>query len=70
MKLNSYGLLVCPEDYEGAYDLKNNPQNKAPDVKDDEAIRNARPPANDERNLLWENATSIWNETTQEWNKI
>ena len=35
MKLNSYGLLVCPEDYEGAYDLKNNPKNKAQDVKDD-----------------------------------
>ena len=70
MKLNSYGLLVCPEDYEGAYDLKNNPQNKAPDVKDNEAIRNARPPSNKERNLLWENASSIWNETTQEWNRI
>ena len=70
MKLNSYGLLVCPEDYEGAYDLKNNPQNKAPDVKDNEAIRNARPPSNDDRNILWENASSIWNETTQEWNRI
>ena len=22
MRLNSYGMLVCPEDYEGQYDLK------------------------------------------------
>ena len=35
MKLNSFGLLVCPEDYEGAFDLKNHPQNKIPDVRDD-----------------------------------
>ena len=25
MRLNSYGLLVCPEDFEGQYDLKNSP---------------------------------------------
>ena len=30
MKLNSYGLLVCPMDFEGAYDLKNSPLNKSP----------------------------------------
>ena len=27
MRLNSYGLLVCPEDFEGQYDLKNSPLN-------------------------------------------
>ena len=27
MKKNSYGLLVCPTDFEGAYDLVNHPQN-------------------------------------------
>ena len=70
MRLNSYGLLVCPEDWEGAYDLKNNPQNKTPVTKDNTVIKNARPPLNDDRNILWENATSLWNETTQEWNVI
>ena len=30
MRLNSYGLLVCPQDFEGQYDLKNHPQNKVP----------------------------------------
>ena len=29
-------MLVCPTDYDGAYDLKNHPQNKTPDVSDDE----------------------------------
>ena len=37
MRMNSYGMLVCPEDWEGAYDLKNSPLNKAPNVKDNTA---------------------------------
>ena len=28
MKLNSYGMLICPGCWDGAYDLKNHPQNK------------------------------------------
>ena len=40
MRLNSYGLLVCPQDFEGQYDLKNHPQNRVPNVKDNPAIRN------------------------------
>ena len=24
MRLNSYGLVVCPQDFEGQFDLKNN----------------------------------------------
>ena len=35
LKMNSYGMLVCPTDYEGAYDLKNHPQNRTADVRDD-----------------------------------
>lgn len=70
MRLNSYGMLVCPEDWDGSFDLRNHPQNRTPNVKDDESIRNPRPPLNNDRNILWENATSIWNETTQQWNMI
>jgi hypothetical protein len=44
--MNSYGMLVCPTDYDGAYDLKNHPQNKTPDVRDNPAIRNPRPELN------------------------
>ena len=47
MRMNSYGMLVCPTDYEGGYDLKNHPQNKTPNVRDDENIRNPRPPDRD-----------------------
>jgi len=62
MKLNSYGLLVCPIDFEGPYDLKNNPQNKAPNVKDDIKISNPRPPNLLERNVAWGRASFVWND--------
>ena len=70
LKMNSYGLMVCPTDFEGAFDLKNHPQNKAPNVKDDESIRNSRPPLNNDRNLLWESATSNWEATDEDWNMV
>jgi|TARA_R110000803_G_scaffold210588_1_gene282810 hypothetical protein len=59
MKLNSFGLLVCPQDYEGSYDLKNHPQNKIPDVRDDPKIKNPRPDSGG-RNLLWNTAQLLW----------
>ena len=43
MKLNSYGLLVCPMDFEGPFDLKNSPLNRAPNVSDNIRVRNPRP---------------------------
>lgn len=43
LKKNSYGMMVCPMDFEGQYDLKNHPQNKIADVSDNENIRDARP---------------------------
>jgi len=70
LKKNSYGLMVCPTDYEGSYDLKNHPQNKTPNVKDDERVRDARPASIAERNSLWESATSDWEDTNQDWNMI
>ena len=57
LKMNSYGMLVCPTDYDGAYDLKNHPQNKTPDVRDNPAIRNPRPELNAALDRDWE--TSI-----------
>ena len=58
MKLNSYGLLVCPQDYEGQYDFKNHPQNKVPNVKDNPATRNPRPDDGG-RGVKW-NETATW----------
>lgn len=43
LKKNSYGMMVCPMDYEGKYDLKNHPQNRIARTTDDENIKDARP---------------------------
>jgi hypothetical protein len=70
LKMNSYGMLVCPTDYDGAYDLKNHPQNRTANVRDDESIRNPRPPLNNDRNLVWNNATNTWENYDTDWNMI
>jgi hypothetical protein len=70
MKLNSYGMLVCPTDYDGTYDLKNHPQNRVPNVRDNPAIRNPRPESNNDRNIAWQNASSLWEDTNSYWNTI
>ena len=53
MRMNSYGLLVCPEDFEGQYDSKNSPLNKVPNVKDNPRVRNPRPD-NGGRGITWD----------------
>jgi len=42
LKPNSFGLLVCPADHDGSFDLKNHPQNRIPKVGENPAIRNPR----------------------------
>ena len=69
MKKNSYGLLVCPTDFDGAFDEKNHPQNKAPDVKDDETIKDPRPTQN-ESFTSWNNQETNWEATTNFWNIV
>ena len=69
MKKNSYGLLVCPTDYDGAFDEKNHPQNKAPDVKDDATIKDPRPTQN-EAFTSWNNQETNWEATTNFWNIV
>ena len=61
MQLNSYQMLICPTCFDGAFDLKNNPQNKAPDVRDDIAIKNPRPDTGG-RNLTWQLTNITWND--------
>ena len=70
MRMNSYNMLVCPTDYERGYDLKNHPQNKTPDVRDDENIHNPRPPSNSDRGIEWQNARTNWEDTDSYWNTI
>ena len=70
LRMNSYGMMVCPEDFEGGFDLKNHPQNKTPNVRDDETLRNPRPPLNNDRNVAWQLATTEWENETTEWNMV
>ena len=73
MKLNSYEMLICPQCFEGNYDLKNHPQNKSADVRDDTIVPNARPDIFG-RNVTWESANITWNDipepNTRTWGKV
>ena len=69
MKLNSYGMLVCPQDFDGQFDLKNSPLNKVPDVRDDPTIRNPRPDTGG-RQINWEAATNNWDAEDRWWQAI
>jgi hypothetical protein len=69
MKLNSYGMLVCPQDFDGQYDLKNSPLNKVPDVRDNPVIRNPRPDTGG-RQINWEAATNDWDAEDRWWQAI
>ena len=73
MRLNSYDMLICPQCFEGNYDLKNHPQNKSADVRDDTIVPNARPDVYG-RNITWEAANITWNDipelNTRTWGKV
>lgn len=70
MKKNSYGMMVCPSDFEGRYDLKNHPQNKSAVLIETFHIKNARPENNLDRNKVWEQAATKWEDTDKYWNLI
>ena len=61
MKLNSYGMLVGPQDFDGNYDLKNHPQNRSADIRDATIVPNARPDIFG-RNVTWEAANITWDD--------
>jgi len=63
MRLNSYGMLNCPTCFDGAFDLKNHPQNKVPDVRDDITIANPRPDTGG-RSLEWQLANITWEDSS------
>ena len=65
MQLNSYSMLVCQECFDGAYDLKNHPQNKPASLREDPAIQNARIDDTG-RNLTWEQSGFTWDDITQD----
>ena len=70
LKKNSYGMMVCPSDWDGSYDSKNHFQNKTPNVRDDEFLKDPRPPTNFGRNKNWEDVYTNWEDTDNYWNSI
>lgn len=47
MQKTSYDAVVCPDCYDGSYDLKNHPQNKSPPiVPDPMVLKDPRPDTN------------------------
>ena len=62
MRLNSYGMLVGPLDFDGNYDLKNHPQNRIADVRDNPVVKDPRPDTGG-RNLDWEQASFNWDDS-------
>jgi len=71
MKVNSSGLLVCPNDYEGSYDYKSHPQNKSPSLSKERLwVQDARPESNDDRNQTWNGTQLTWNNASKYWNLI
>ena len=65
MRKTSYGTLRCPQCFDGNFDLKNHPQNRVPDVREDPAIRHARPD-NGGRNLEWQLVDITWDDDSTE----
>lgn len=63
MQLSSYNTLVCPTCFDGAYDLKNHPQNRIADVRDNPVIQNPRPDTGG-RNLEWQQTNFDWDDST------
>ena len=73
MRLSSYDTLQCPQCFDGRYDLKNHPQNRVADVRDDPTIKDPRPDDGG-RNAIWNTTAITWNDdstdTVRKWNTI
>jgi len=70
LKKNSYGMLVCANDWDGSYDFKNHWQNKTPNVRDSEFLKDPRPPTNFGRNINWEDDQNNWENENNYWNTV
>ena len=70
LKKNSYGMMQCPTDFDGQFDLKNHPQNRSPRIDERFFIKDARPENNDDRNILWNNEESQWQNNNGYWNLV
>ncbi len=62
--------MVCNNDYDAGYDLKNHPQNKSARIDERYMIKDIRPDPNNDRNGAWLAQTTAFNATLQYWNLI
>lgn len=70
LKKNSYNLLVCPTDWEGQFDKKNHPQNRAAKKTGDNiTIKDVRVDTGG-RNEGWDDITTSWEDETNNWNSV
>jgi|TARA_R110002020_G_scaffold221163_1_gene429205 hypothetical protein len=73
MRLSSYHTLQCPTCFDRQYDLKNHPQNRVPDTRDDPTIANPRPDDGG-RNIEWQTANITWDDSsdpnTRKWETV
>lgn len=70
LRKTSYNTLVCPTDFDGAFDLKNHPQNFSAQAKKEKTVKNPRPETNRDRDLIWENANINWEDLDAYWNTV
>lgn len=70
LKKNSYGLMICPTDWDGRYDLKSHPQNKSARIDERYMIKDTRPDPNTDRNGSWNAVTITFNNNLKYWNLI
>tara|TARA_R110000803_G_scaffold13776_3_gene38535 strand:+ start:626 stop:904 length:279 start_codon:yes stop_codon:yes gene_type:complete len=70
LKKNSYGMMVCPTDWDGSFNIQNHPQNKSPRIDERAFIRDIRPDPNTDRNGMWQAQATAFEQTLKFWNLI
>ena len=50
--------------------MKSHPQNKTPNVRDSEFIKDPRPPQSLGRNVIWNEYQEDWENSNYDWNTV
>ena len=63
-------MMICSNDWDAGFDLKNHPQNKSARIDERDFIRDIRPDPNTDRNGAWNTVTITFNNNLKYWNLI
>ena len=63
-------MMICSNDWDAGFDLKNHPQNKSARIDERNFIRDIRPDPNTDRNGAWNTVTITFNNNLKYWNLI